>query len=335
VVDSGKLRFIVIDGSTVQEPGATGTTYRLHIAIDMINLSLHQVEVTTDQVGESLDHYPLQEGDVVILDRGYNQPKSLVPFIDQGGEVVLRYNPHGMNLYEAVDGEDSKTMQKIDWENLLLTLNGQAGYIPAWICHGNKRIRVYVHALPLPPEKAAEARRKAKQRAKEKGRTASKATLHISGWVLVMTSLPTELLDTQTAAALYRVRWQVELVIKRLKSLLDINLLRARKDSQLAELYLHGKLLYAAVIEKQINQRFAEAKRTLDVERQLTDWRLWRNLADDLKSALKACFPAQERFVTDTLKSLAERRRKRQLQGLPAPILTLLQHCRDKGLSLV
>ena len=57
MVDSGKLRFIVIDGSTVQEPGATATTYRLHIAIDLINLSLHQVEVTTDKESENLDHY--------------------------------------------------------------------------------------------------------------------------------------------------------------------------------------------------------------------------------------------------------------------------------------
>lgn len=97
-VNSGSLRFIVIDGSTVQEPGATGTTYRLHIAIDLINLTLRQVEVTTDKVGESLDHYMLEEGDVVLLDRGYNQPKSLIPFLDRGGDIVLRYNGHSMNL---------------------------------------------------------------------------------------------------------------------------------------------------------------------------------------------------------------------------------------------
>ena len=56
VVDSGKLRFIVIDGSTVQEPGATATTYRLHLAVDLINLGTHQVEATTDKGGENLDH---------------------------------------------------------------------------------------------------------------------------------------------------------------------------------------------------------------------------------------------------------------------------------------
>ena len=99
VVQHGHLRFIVIDGSTVQVPGARGTDYRLHVALDLVNLELRQVEISGDKVGESLAHFQWQEGDVVIIDRGYNQPKSLVPFIDQGGEVVLRYNPQGMNLY--------------------------------------------------------------------------------------------------------------------------------------------------------------------------------------------------------------------------------------------
>lgn len=92
---SGNLRFIVIDGSTVQEPGATATTYRLHIAVDLINLSIRQIEVTTDKEGENLDHYTLEAGDVVLVDRGYNQPKTLVPFIGRGGHVALRYNAHG------------------------------------------------------------------------------------------------------------------------------------------------------------------------------------------------------------------------------------------------
>lgn len=114
VVDSGHLRFIVIDGSTVQAPGASGTSYRLHIAIDLINLSVRQVAVTTDKVGESLDHYVLESGDIVLIDQGYHSPKSLVPFLDRGGDMVLRYNAHSMNLYEEnAAGE----MIKIDWES--------------------------------------------------------------------------------------------------------------------------------------------------------------------------------------------------------------------------
>lgn len=335
-MNSGSLRFIVIDGSTVQEPGATETTYRLHIAIDLINLSLRQVEVTTDKVGENLDHYQLDTGDVVLIDRGYNQPKTLMPFLSRGGEIVLRYNAHSMNLYEP-DAEDTtgQRMMKVDWEDRLQRLNKQPGHFPVYLCRGNQRIPVYVHAMPLPPEKAEQARRQAKKRAQKKGRTASYKTLYLSEWVLVLTSLPPTLLDTETASALYRVRWQVELIIKRMKSLLQIDRLRARKDSQLAELYLHGKLLYAAVTEKQVQHRFPSADRKLDAPRQLTDWRLWKTVADDLKSGIKGCFPALAKYKEDCLKSLAERPRNRRLQALPPRIMAWIDTCRELGISHV
>lgn len=332
VVDDGALRFIVIDGSTVQEPGATGTTYRLHIAVDLINLSVREVEVTTDKIGESLDHYTLESGDVVLLDRGYNSPKSLVPFIDKGGDVVLRYNAHSMNVFEE---DDTGGLIKIDWEARLKKLNNQAGYVEASLCHGNKRIPVYVHAMPLPPEQAAEARRQAKQRSKKKKSQITAKTLYLSGWVLVLTSVPPTLFSTETASALYRVRWQVELVIKRMKSLLLVDELRAHKGTQLAELYLQGKLLYAAVTQKLVQSRLPFAARSMDKPRQLTDWRLWKSVAADVLAGVKACFPRKERFAADCILSLSERPRKRQLQSLPPEVLELIDTCRKLGVSHV
>jgi hypothetical protein len=331
VVNAGHLRFIVIDGSTVQVPGATGTSYRLHVALDLVRLELRQVELSTDKVGESLDHYALQEGDVVLIDRGYNQPKSLVPFIDQGGEVVLRYNPQGMSLYSPAD----QPLEKIDWPQRLGQSQGQAGTIPVSLCHGNQRIDGTVHALPLPPDKAAEARRRAQQRARKKGRQASQATLLLSGWVLIFTSLPVTLLDTATIAALYQLRWQVELTIKRLKSVLDINSLRARKDSPLAELYLYGKLLYAAVIEKLVAKRFGRGSSGMIAQRTHTPWRLWQLVVKAVGAGLVACFPLQPAYSQECLKSLCERPRQRQLQTWPKPVFALLALCRRLGVSAV
>lgn len=337
VVNSGSLRFIVIDGSTVQEPGATETTYRLHIAIDLINLSVRQVEVTTDKVGENLDHYQLDEGDVVLIDRGYNQPKTLVPFLSRGGDVVLRYNAHSMNLYEIsteADSEpDKEPMIKVDWESRLQALDRQPGYFPVYLCHGGQRIQVFLHAMPLPAAKAAEARRQAHKRAKKNGRQASEKTLYLSEWVLVLTSIPPELLDTEAVAALYRVRWQVEVVIKRLKSILLVDELRASKGTQLAELYLHGKLLYAAVTAKIAQQRWPQAARKMDAPRQVTDWRLWRSVAEELKSGFQSCFSDNTRFVKDYLKSVTERPRQRGLQSLPDGAHALIEKCRQRGLS--
>ena len=141
-VNSGSLRFIVINGSTVQEPGAKGTTYRLHVAIDLVNLTFHQVELTTDKQGEHLDHYCIGEGDVVLLDRGYNQPKTLVPFIDRGGDVILRYNAHSMNLFTR-----DEEMEKIDWQEKLQQLHEKPAAIPVYLCHDGKRIEGYCHLL--------------------------------------------------------------------------------------------------------------------------------------------------------------------------------------------
>jgi hypothetical protein len=73
----------------------------------------------------------------------------------------------------------------------------------------DKRLDGYVHALPLSPDKATEARRRAQQRARKKGRQASKTTLFLSGWVLIVTRLPIAVLDTAAMAALHQLRWPV------------------------------------------------------------------------------------------------------------------------------
>ena len=80
----GHLRFLIIDGSTVQGPGAKGTWYRLHLAIDLVKLHLVHGVVTDAHEGERLDHYPLQDGDVVVVDRGYNQAQMWIDQADRG-----------------------------------------------------------------------------------------------------------------------------------------------------------------------------------------------------------------------------------------------------------
>ncbi len=53
--------------------------------------------------------------------------------------------------------------------------------------------------------------------------------------MLVFTTIPPQVLSTLQVQNIYKARWQIELYIKRLKSLLNIDLLRAKKDGKLAE----------------------------------------------------------------------------------------------------
>ena len=65
----------------------------------------------------------------------------------------------------------------------------------------------------------------------------------MAGWVLVCTPLAPAVLSAQTIMALSRCRWHVELARKRWKSVLDVDALRAKATSPLAEVWLQGKWL--------------------------------------------------------------------------------------------
>lgn len=333
IVDTGAFRLIVIDGSTIQQPGATETTYRLHIAMDLVAMRIIQVHISTEKTGESLDLYNLQEGDVVIVDRGYNSPKALVPFLSSGKEVILRYNPHSMSLYEF---DSNWCRHKIQWKEKLESLGGKSGHFKVYLCYEQQRIEVTLHAIRLSEEDAQKARRNVRRRAKKRGKAPSAEALVLCDWVFVLSSLPVTILSTTNVGALYRVRWQVELLIKRMKSILGIDKLRAFKDSPLSDLYLHGKLLWISVVEKITCQRFEQAKRRMDqVGREVTDWRLWESVQQTLKACLTDCFTFRAEFVQDMIKSVKERPRKRTLQSLPSRVVELIEWCRGQGMSLV
>jgi hypothetical protein len=95
---------------------------------------------------------------------------------------------------------------------------------------GADAVHGWVHAYRLSEEQAHRARHHCRQRHKQGSPQAE--TLFLAGWVLVFTTLAPEVVSAQTIMALYRCRWQVELAIKRWKSVLDMDALRAKAQSR-------------------------------------------------------------------------------------------------------
>ena len=67
-------RFLVIDGSSIQGPGATGTHDRLHLCLDLVTLALTPWLITDTHTGDSLQHWRWAPGDVAVADRGCSHP---------------------------------------------------------------------------------------------------------------------------------------------------------------------------------------------------------------------------------------------------------------------
>ena len=77
-------RFVVIDASSMQAPGAPGADHRLHSAMDLRTLQFVEVLVSDVHTGETLKHFTLSAGDVALADRGYAHAQGMGEAVKQG-----------------------------------------------------------------------------------------------------------------------------------------------------------------------------------------------------------------------------------------------------------
>jgi hypothetical protein len=82
-------------------------------------------------------------------------------------------------------------------------------------------------AAKLDPTATRRARRRARRKAQKAGRTITAPTLAVAGWVLLITTLTADTWSTADVLYVYRARWQVELVFKKMKQLLRLNQIRS------------------------------------------------------------------------------------------------------------
>jgi len=243
-------RVRLADATVVCEPGATGSTWRLHYVIDLSTLACEQVQVTLPDEGETLTRFTVHAGDVLMADRGLAHRRGIRHVVNHGGDVVVR-----MNLV-SIPLEDKRGREFRLLPQLRKLRVGQARAWPAVMRDERGTVAVRVCALKKSAEQTRAAQEKLRQTAIRKGRTLQPDTLEAAGYVVVLTTLsdvPADLI-----LELYRYRWQIALAFKRLKSLLHLGHLK-KTDPAGARAWLQGKLFVAALIETLIavGERFS------------------------------------------------------------------------------
>jgi hypothetical protein len=214
-------RLLLVDASCLHQPGGTGDDWRLHLAYDFLAGRMSQVHVTDRRGGERLDRYTWQPGDVIVADRGYGYRRSVAWAVQQQADVVVRIHPATCPL----ETEGGQPFNVLRWLR-------QRGSSPrewvGWCRWQGQRYRVRFLAGKLDAQATQRARRRQRRKAQKAGRTLTAPTLAVAGWLLLLTTLPAETWSPAEVLALYRVRWQVELVFKKMKQLLRLNQIRSK-----------------------------------------------------------------------------------------------------------
>jgi hypothetical protein len=238
-------RIRLLDGSLISEPGATGSTWRLHYAIGVPSLQCDEVYVTEPAVGESFRRFTVRPGDLFLGDRGFAQRAGVRHVTDGGGAVIVRLNLTNLPLVDP-QGKRFALLRKLrtltatrvgDWPTAMVD---GAGVVPGRVC-----------AVKKSRAAAARARAKAARESRKQGHVVRPDTLEAAGYIFVFTTLAGRI-AASAVLELYRGRWQIELAFKRLKSILAVGHLK-KTDPDGARAWLQGKLLVAFLIEALIS----------------------------------------------------------------------------------
>jgi hypothetical protein len=219
----------IVDGSRLAGPAASA--WRLHLAYDPRAGRITGARITTLEQGERLDRLPvrpgeIRPGEIRLGDRGFPKPAGIRDVLAAGADLLVRLSWKSLRLTDAAD-------QPLDWFALFdvvaadgaldksVKLRSARGHFPP--------IELRLVIIGKPPQAATRARRTAR-RANRKDQYArlDPRTLASADHLILLTSLPREPFTVDRLAALYRIRWQIEIAFKRLKSILHIDRLPAK-----------------------------------------------------------------------------------------------------------
>jgi hypothetical protein len=247
-LEEGLSRTIrIIDGTIVREPGKTGSQWRILYSIRLPSLVCDFFKVTAtlgDGCGESLNRLPVGPHELILADAGYCSVAGIEYVWQHGADVLVRVNPQSFVAYSTHGRRVSllprlRTLCKVgqfgEWR---VVLHGQGSIFAGRLC----AVRKSNCAIQ-------QAHRRLQRKASKKQMITRPETLELAKYVIVFTTCSSG--STADIVSCYRMRWQIELVFKRLKSLAQLGHL-PKHDDRSSRAWLYGKLLVALLAQKVI-----------------------------------------------------------------------------------
>jgi Transposase DDE domain len=238
----------LLDATVVREPGKTGGQWRIHYSIRLPSLECDQFDLTPVQgknTGEKFGRFAFHAGELVLADAGYCNPPGVAAVVKQDADVCMRLNPASLPLMDE-KGHPFPVLQKIR----SLRKAGETAEWRAWIQSSEgEKIAGRVCAIRKSKEAIQRAQRRliVKQQNGQGKITPEKQ--EYACYVLVYTTLPRSRATTRQVLECYRLRWQIELTFKRLKSIVQLGHI-PKQDDQSSRAWLYGKLFVALLSQK-------------------------------------------------------------------------------------
>ena len=242
----GSLQLSLVDGSTVSAPGSDGSDWRLHARYEPANNGFTDLAITPAHRAEALCCVTVQAGDVVVCDRGYARVRNFAHAQENGADFITRIGWRSLQLCDQAG-------ERFDLLAALAAARQPVVEHAVRVGSGKTAVQARLVLARKPAGAATRQQQKVQRRASRKGHKTDPRTLQAAGHMMLLTSLAAERASAEQVLALYRMRWQIELAFKRLKSLSHFGELRAT-DPRLARTWLLAHLIAAVLIETSLGE---------------------------------------------------------------------------------
>jgi len=234
----------LLDGSMIKQAGTIGEkggeSLRVHMSYNLSLGRMGEILVTDKHIAESVAAFSINPGEIYIADAGFGKGVNLEYIVSHHAEALFRATPNHLSL--AVD---NKGKEKIDMVTKLNTAENLIDFTCYVHTSRNKYVPVRIIASRLPEDKALLAKeRKIHSAKKRQTKNIRQETLVYAEWVILMTSLGDEY-SAEELLELYRSRWQIELLFKRIKQSFAISKLPVASLKHSTALVLLWLILWA------------------------------------------------------------------------------------------
>ncbi len=237
--------FRLVDGTIVREPGKTGSQWRILYSLRLPSLTCDFFEMTSTEgpgTGESFRRLPVRPQELILGDAGYWSAAGIDFVRQSGANVVVRVNPQSF-VAVSPKGRRIGLLSRVR----SLSQAGQIGEWPVILLGPDHRVAGRVCAIRKSDHAIQQAQRRLERKASKKQTRTKPETLEYAKYVIVFTTQA----DVGAAEILewYRLRWQIELVCKRLKTIAQLGHL-PKHDDRSSRAWLYGKLFVALLTQK-------------------------------------------------------------------------------------
>lgn len=242
------VRVRLLDATSITRAGKRGTDQRLHLGMDLGSNRIDSIELTNVKGTESLERFSVRAGEILIGDRAYGNRAGMTYVARQGAFFVVRFAWTAVPL-ESPDGQTFSLLEALR----SLPEAGVGEFAVRFKTPDGKWMGARLVATRKSEPAAARARQKALRERTKKGLAGVDIrTLELTSYFFVLTNLPPDV-SAESVLQLYRLRWQIEMKFKTLKSLFHLDNVPARKDESL-RVYVLAKLLVALLIDALLDE---------------------------------------------------------------------------------